>query len=59
MAVVINELEVVVEPPPAGPPAAQAAPQQASGQAVGHLSPDDIEAVNRRLELYRDRVTAH
>lgn len=46
MAVLINELEVIVEPPSAAgaeiPPAASAAPSPAAPQA---MSPDDIEAI--------------
>jgi hypothetical protein len=57
MAVVINEMEVVVEAPSAPPPAGQAKPQ-AAPQAQ-RLSPMDMEDISRRLMLYHARVAAH
>jgi hypothetical protein len=54
MAVVINELEIVVENQQPAQAAHQAAPSQ---QQV--LEPVDLSDIAERLKLYRLRVLAH
>ncbi|HEX5705803.1 MAG TPA: hypothetical protein VFX96_00795 [Pyrinomonadaceae bacterium] len=55
MAVVINEFEVVVEPPARGESAAE---QPAAAAAPQGATPHDLELINRRLEERAARVHA-
>lgn len=61
MAVLINEIEVVVEPPSA--PAGEAPPEPATTPPVAEpplaLTPADLRAVHRHLEERDLRVRAH
>lgn len=57
MAVVINEFEVVVEPPPRAESETASTPA-ASASHVAAPSPHDVELINRRLEDRAARVHA-
>ena len=61
MAVLINEIEVVVEPPSA--PAGEAPPEPATSKPAAEppaaLSPADLRSVFRHLHERDERVRAH
>ena len=58
MAIVINEFEVVAEPPPTGQPGGTIPPTTGLPQTTGP-TPHDIERVVRRQKERCARVRAH
>ncbi len=57
MAVIINQLEVVSEPPADDPPAAPATPPAPAG--APRLTPQDLDDVARHRAERQARVAAH